>query len=53
MSSSPRKIKLAQPKPRNPLVAPASQRKAGAHRKSKSGQRQEQEARLRKELRGL
>lgn len=53
MSSSPRRIKLAQPKPRNPLVAPASQRKAGVHRKSTSGQRQRQEAQLRKHLKDL
>lgn len=53
MSSSARRIKLAQPKPRNPLVAPASQRKAGAHRKSKSGQRQQQNALLRKQLKDL
>jgi hypothetical protein len=53
MSSSARKIKLhvAPPKPRNPLVAPASQRKAGSHRKSKSGERQAAKVELKKELR--
>lgn len=55
MSSSARKIKLqlAPPKPRNPLVAPASQRKAGSHRKSKSSERQSQQRALKNELKGL
>jgi uncharacterized membrane protein len=35
------KIKLAAPKPRNPLVAPAAQRKAGSHRKIRSQPAQE------------
>jgi hypothetical protein len=53
--SSARKIKLhlPPPKPRNPLVAAAAQRKAGSHRKSKSGERQSQKLALKKELRGL
>lgn len=47
------KLRVSAPKPRNPLVAAAAQRKAGSHRKSKSGERQEQKAALKKELRGL
>jgi hypothetical protein len=52
---SARKMKLhiTPPKPRNPLVAQAAQRKAGSHRKSKSGQRQQQKLALRKELKGF
>jgi hypothetical protein len=50
--TSARKMKLhiAPPKPRNPLVAQAAQRKAGSHRKSKSAQRQQDKRDLRKEL---
>jgi len=50
--TSARKMKLhiAPPKPRNPLVAQAAQRKAGSHRKSKSAERQQDKAALRKEL---
>jgi hypothetical protein len=53
--NSARKIKLrvTQPKPRNPLVAAASQRKAGSHRKSRAAQRQEQKALLKKQLKEL
>ena len=53
--SSARKIKLhlLPPKPRNPLVAAAAQRKAGSHRKPQSAQRQAQKAALKKELKGL
>lgn len=47
------KLRVSAPKPRNPLVAPAAQRKAGSHRKSASGQRQLQKAALKKELKGL
>ena len=47
------KLRLAAPKPRNPLVVAAAQRKAGSHRKSKSAQRQQQKAALQKELKGL
>ena len=55
MSSSARKIKLklAQSKPRNPLVAPAAQRKAGAHRKSKSAQRQAERLELKRQLKDV
>ena len=53
--NSARKIKLrvTAPKPRNPLVAAAAQRKAGSHRKSKSAQRQQDKAALKKELKRL
>ena len=47
------KLRLAAAKPRNPLVAPAAQRKAGSHRKSKSAQRQQHNAALQKELKEL
>lgn len=47
------KLRLAAPKPRNPLVAAAAQRKAGSHRKSKSAERQAQKAQLKRELKGL
>jgi hypothetical protein len=55
MSSSARKIKLhiAPPKPRNPLVAQAAQRKAGSHRKSKSAERNEQKRALRQQLKEI
>jgi hypothetical protein len=33
------KLRLTPPKPRNPLVAAAVQRKAGSHRKSQAAQR--------------
>jgi hypothetical protein len=53
--NSARKIKLrvTPPKPRNPLVAAAAQRKAGSHRKSRSAERQAQKAQLKRELKGL
>jgi hypothetical protein len=53
--NSARKIKLrvTQPKPRNPLVAAAAQRKAGSHRKSRTAQRQEQKTLLKKQLKEL
>lgn len=44
------KLRVTPPKPRNPLVAAAAQRKAGAHRKSRSAQRQAEKAALRKQL---
>jgi len=55
MSSSARKIKLklAQSKPRNPLVVPAAQRKAGAHRKSASAQRQAERRELKRQLKDV
>lgn len=44
------KLKLKQHKPRNPLVAPTLQRKAGSHRLSRKAQRQDQQRTLRREL---
>jgi len=53
--NSARKIKLrvVAPKPRNPLVAAAAQRKAGSHRKSGAAQRQQEKAQLKRDLRRL
>jgi hypothetical protein len=50
--NSSRKIKMRvkQHPPRNPLVAPVMQRKAGSHRKSRKAQRQQQQRDLRREL---
>jgi hypothetical protein len=47
--NSVRKIKLTLKKPRNPLVVPALQRRAGAHRKSAAAKRQADKTALRKE----
>lgn len=47
------KLRLTAPKPRNPLVTAAAQRKAGEHRKSRSAQRQAQKSQLKKELKDL
>jgi hypothetical protein len=47
------KLRLTQPKPRNPLAVPAAQRKAGAHRKSRSAERQADKAALKKQLKDL
>jgi len=44
------KIKLAVPKPRNPLVAAAAQRKAGSHRKSEASLRKKEKMALKKQL---
>lgn len=44
------KLKLRAPKPRNPLVAPAAQRKAGAHRKSQAAIRRAEKMALKKQL---
>ncbi|WP_293604867.1 hypothetical protein [Polaromonas sp. UBA4122] len=44
------KLKLTAPKPRNPLVAPASRRKAGAHRKSQAALRRAEKMALKKQL---
>jgi hypothetical protein len=53
--SSARKIKLHMPppKPRNPLVAAAAQRKAGSHRKSRAAERQAGNQALKRELKAL
>lgn len=45
------KLRLTAPKPRNPLVAAAAQRKAGVHRKSSSSQRHAEKLALKKQLR--
>ena len=44
------KLKLTAPKPRNPLVAPAAQRKAGSHRKSEASLRKKEKMALKKQL---
>jgi hypothetical protein len=46
---TPRKIKLKLSKPRNPLVAPASQRKAGSHERNAKQERQLLKQALRRE----
>lgn len=45
------KLKLPAPKPRNPLVAPALQRKAGSHRKSRAATRRADKRTIDKQLR--
>ncbi len=45
------KLKLSAPKPRNPLVAPALQRKAGSHRRAEAAQRRADKIALKKQLR--
>jgi hypothetical protein len=47
------KLRLTQPKPRNPLVVPAAQRKAGSHRKRSAAERRAQKTALKKELKAL
>jgi hypothetical protein len=47
------KLRVAAPKPRNPLVAAAAQRKAGSHRKSASAERQADKRALKRELKGF
>jgi hypothetical protein len=44
------KLRLAQTKPRNPLVAAAAQRKAGSHRKSGKSQRRAEKVTHQKSL---
>jgi hypothetical protein len=44
------KLQLKRHKPRNPLVAPALQRKAGSHHKSNKSERQAQQRALQREL---
>jgi hypothetical protein len=53
--SSARKIKLrlAAPKPRNPMVAAAAQRRAGSHRKSGAAQRRAEKMALKKQIKEL
>ena len=45
------KLKLTASKPRNPLVAPALQRKAGSHRRSRAALRREEKMAVKKQLR--
>ncbi|MGQ2979494.1 MAG: hypothetical protein ACT6Q9_07330 [Polaromonas sp.] len=45
------KLKLPAPRPRNPLVAPALQRKAGSHRKSQAATRRADKMALKKQIR--
>jgi hypothetical protein len=47
------KLRVTAPKPRNPLVVPAAQRRAGSHRKSTAAERQAQNRQLRKQLKEL
>lgn len=47
------KLRLAATKPRNPLVAPAAQRKAGSHRKSGAAQRRAEKMALKKQLKEM
>lgn len=47
------RLKLKQHKPRNPLVAPAMQRKAGSHRKPGKTLRQKEKMKVRQALREL
>lgn len=44
------KLKLPAPRPRNPLVAPALQRKAGSHRKSQAATRRADKMALKKQI---
>jgi len=47
------KLSLKTPKPRNPLVAPSLQRKAGSHRRSGGASRQQAGSALRREIERL
>ena len=47
------KLRLAPPKPRNPLVTAAAQRKAGAHRNSRSAERAAEKVALKKQLKEI
>lgn len=47
------KLRLTQPRPRNPLVAAAAQRKAGKHRQAASGKRHAERMQLRDQLKEL
>ena len=44
------KLKLPAPRPRNPLVAPALQRKAGSHQKSAAALRRAEKMALKKQI---
>ena len=45
------KLKLPAPRPRNPLMAPALLRKAGAHQKSAAALRRAEKMALKKQIR--
>ena len=47
------KLRLQAPKPRNPLVPAAAQRKAGSHRKSEAGRRRADKIALQRELKKI
>lgn len=47
------KLKLPAPRPRNPLVAPALQRKAGSHRKPQAATRRADKMALKKQMREI
>ncbi len=47
------KLTLKNPKPRNPLVAPSLQRKAGMHRTGGGASRQQAQTALRREVERL
>jgi hypothetical protein len=47
------KVRIATPKPRNPLVAMARFKRAGAHRRRRATERQFARRKLRKELDAL
>jgi hypothetical protein len=47
------KMTLKFPKPRNPLVAPSRQRKAGSHRPCSGASRQQAQTALRREIERL
>lgn len=53
--NSARKIKLRvqPPKPRNPLVAAAAQRKGGSHRKPEAARRRADKIALQRELKKI
>lgn len=51
-SARKHKLRIPTPKPRNPLVPAAVQRKAGAHRKSRSAERQQSKRELEQRLKG-
>ena len=44
------KLKVQAPKPRNPLVAPALQRKAGSHQKPAAALRRAEKMALKKQI---
>lgn len=44
------KVRIKQTRPRNPLVAPALLRKAGAHKKTAKSERQAGKRKLQREL---